>query len=43
MLLSVTMPKENKLFDLQDYLPKLPLPTLEDTCRRYEPLQLEER
>ncbi|CAK8691318.1 unnamed protein product [Clavelina lepadiformis] len=34
MLLSLLMPKKNKLFALQEYLPKYPLPRLEDTCKR---------
>ncbi|CAK8691317.1 unnamed protein product [Clavelina lepadiformis] len=34
MLLSLLMPKKNKLFALQEYLPKYPLPKLEETCKR---------
>nr|CAB3233592.1 carnitine O-palmitoyltransferase 1, liver isoform [Phallusia mammillata] len=33
-LLSSLVPKKNMLYSFQDYLPKYPLPKLEDTCER---------
>jgi len=35
IMLKVLMPKQNPVNSLQNYLPKYPLPKLEETCEKY--------